>query len=311
MYTQVPKSARATVWGEIPFLWYSSPSIMRHVDPPDFQLPDLRLVEVERLVSHEKEDQRRTDALAKRLSDSGVLRNPPVVAPTPGNEERFVVLDGANRVATVRAAGMPHVAVQVVRYEDHGIRLSTWHHALANFPPEELERALCTITGLERHPEDLSHARALLARREAIAFVAHADGRVLALHGGDTLHDRNAMLNQLVDLYRGLHPYHRVTRDSIDEARTRYPVVTSLVVFPHFQSDEILEVALSGARLPAGITRHVIDWRALRINIPLDVMADRDRSLAAKNEWLAKWMSERVALNAVRFYEESTVLFDE
>jgi hypothetical protein len=55
----------------------------------------------------------------------------------------------------------------------------------------------------------------------------------------------------------------------------------------------------------------VIAWRALRVHLPLDLMADRSRGLAQKNRWLAEWMAERLATNAVRFYEESTVLFDE
>ncbi|HKW52003.1 MAG TPA: hypothetical protein VJQ53_09745 [Candidatus Eisenbacteria bacterium] len=262
------------------------------------------------LVPHEKEDQRRTESLAARLRESGVLRNPPIVTPS-GSDQRFVVLDGANRVSTVRAAGFPHVVVQVVGYEDPGVRLSTWHHALGKVAAEELERALASIPGLESHREDLSHARALLARRESIAFVERADGGVICLHGGPDLHARNALLNAVVDLYRGKHPYHRVTRDSIEEAQARHPDAAALVVFPHFHPEEILEVALGGARLPAGITRHVIAWRALRINMPLDVMADTGRKLPEKQRWLAEWLAERVSQNAVRFYEESTVLFDE
>lgn len=282
---------------------------MPHADPSQFRLPDLRFVAVDLLVPHEQEDQRRTESLAARLRESGTLRNPPIV--TAGPDQRFVVLDGANRVSTVRSAGYPHLVVQAVRYEAPDVRLSTWHHALGAVAAEELERALESIPGLERHREDLSHARAVLARREAIAFVEHADGGVICLHGGHDLHGRNALLNAVVDLYRGKHPYHRVTRDSIEEARARLPDVAALVVFPQFQPEEILEVALGGARLPAGITRHVVAWRALRINLPLDVMADRKRKLEEKQRWLKDWLADRVAQNAVRFYEESTVLFDE
>lgn len=283
---------------------------MPHADPNHFRLPDLRFVAVDLLVPHEQEDQRRTESLAARLRESGLLRNPPIVTPSD-SDQRFVVLDGANRVSTVRAAGFPHVVVQVVRYEEPGVRLSTWHHALGAVAAAELERMLTSIPGLDHHREDLSHARAVLARREAIAFVARADGGVICVHGGHDLHERNALLNAVVDLYRGKHPYYRVTRDSIEEARSRYPDAAALVVFPQFQPEEILEVALGGARLPAGITRHVVAWRALRINMPLDVMADRKQKLEEKHRWLKGWLADRVAQSTVRFYEESTVLFDE
>jgi L-serine kinase (ATP) / ParB family transcriptional regulator, heme-responsive regulator len=283
---------------------------MPHPDSSSFRLPDLRFIAVDLLVPHEKEDRRRTESIAARLGESKTLRNPPVVTRAP-SAERFVVLDGANRVSAVRAAGFPHLVVQVVPYEEPAVRLSTWHHALGKVAAEELERSLASIPGLEPHRENLGHARALLARRESIAFVERAEGGVICLHGGSDLHARNALLNAVVDLYRGKHSYYRVTRDSISEARARHPDAAALVVFPHFHPEEILEVALGGARLPAGITRHVIAWRALRINMPLDVMADRNRKLDEKERWLKEWMAERVAQGSVRFYEESTVLFDE
>lgn len=289
---------------------------MPFTPPADFRVPDLRFLEIERLIPHEREDPKRTRSLEGRLQADAVLRNPPVVAvapqgPGPARSSRFVVLDGANRVSTLRAAGFPHIVAQVVPYEPPGVRLSTWHHALAVDRPEDLDRRLRRISGLTEREQDLSHARALLLRREALAFLVRKDGTVLSLHGGRDVHRKNELLNAIVDLYRGRYAYHRVTRDSIEEARARYPDVTCLVVFPHFLPDEILTVALAGARLPAGITRHVIAWRALRVHLPLELMADRDRSLSQKNRWLAEWMAERMAANAVRFYEESTVLFDE
>ena len=281
-------------------------------DPSTFRLPRLRFLPVEQLVPHEQQDDRRTGALTSRLHESGVLKNPPVVTSAEAlGDPRYVVLDGANRVATLKAAGFPHAVVQIVDYDDPGVRLSTWHHALTHDLEEGFEKSIASIPGLTLRELDLSHARALLARREAIAYLVRAGACVLSLHGGNDLHERNALLNAVVDRYRRRVPYYRVTRDSLDEARARYPDVESLLVFPHFHPEEILEVALSGARLPAGITRHVIAWRALRVNLPLGWMADKERTLEEKNRWLDEWMAERTAGSAVRFYEESTVLFDE
>jgi hypothetical protein len=278
----------------------------------DFRIPDLRVLEVGRLIPHEQEDESRRASLGARLREAGVLRNPPVVTPaSAGRTDRYVILDGANRASTLRSMNAPHIVAQVVRYEDQGVHLSTWHHAIAAGRPKELERALCKIPGVTRKESDLSHARALLARREAIAFLVRLDGPVVSLHGSLELGERNALLNALVDQYRVRYPYHRVTKDSIEDARARHPDVTSLIVFPKFDPEEILKVARSGARLPAGITRHVIPWRALRINLPLDLLKDRTRPLAEKDCWLQSWLAERMERNTVRFYEESTVLFDE
>jgi hypothetical protein len=280
-------------------------------DAPRLRMPDLRFVPVESLVPHEQHDEQRSGPLVRKLRDQAVMRNPPIVAALSHDDPRFVVLDGANRATAARAAGLPHVVVQVVRYEDPGVRLTTWHHALIGLPVPELERTLAGIEGLECAAADLRHAHAVLARREAIAFIAHGTDSAITLSGGGDLHRRNAVLNAVVDAYRQRVRIHRVASDSLVEAQAEHPEVTALVVFPHFEPAEVLELATSGARLPAGITRHVVAWRALRLNVPLDKLADSDRTVEEKNRWLDEWLREKVLQRQVRFYQEPTVLFDE
>ena len=45
--------------------------------------------------------------------------------------------------------------------------------------------------------------------------------------------------------------------------------------------------------------------------MPLERLADPDQTLAEKNRWLAEWLRDKVHQRQVRFYQESTVLFDE
>jgi hypothetical protein len=280
----------------------------------DSRMPDLRFVQVDALIPHERPDEQRMKPLVRKLRDQGVLKNPPIVAPLelePGQPERFVILDGANRAMAARAANLPHLVVQVVRYGDAGVELSTWYHALVGFPHDELGLKLAKIPGLECHSETLPHARAVLARRESLAYVVCGDGGVDTLCGGTDLASRNDLLNAVVDSYRGDTRFLRVTSDSLESAQSRHPDVTALVVFPHFEPDEVIELATSGARLPAGITRHLVRWRALRLCIPLDRLADDQQSLETKNQWLREWVQEKLRQRQVRFYQEPTVLFDE
>jgi hypothetical protein len=202
------------------------------------------------------------------------------------------------------------MVVQVVRYMDPMVQLSTWYHALCGLSRPELEAALDGIDGLVWAPADAMHARAQLARREALATVALPGSATLTVHGGRDIRERNALLNALVDTYRGRH-FYRVTSDSLEDVHSRHPEVVAIMVFPHFEPAEIVELASSGSRLPAGITRHLIRWRALRVNIPLERLADRDCSVEDKNRWLEGWLRDKLSQREVRFYEEPTVLFDE
>lgn len=279
----------------------------------EFELPDLRFVAIERLVPHEQHDDQRAGPLVAKLREQGVLKNPPIVAPMAPDDPRndkYVVLDGANRVTAGQLAGLPHMLVQIVRYDHDSVRLGTWHHALIGPTRADLEALWTGIPGLVREDSEPRHARAVLARREAFAIV-HVDDQTIMLRGGADLHEQNARLNAVVDRYRGRYRFHRVTSDWLGDARGRFPDVTALVVFPRFEQAEILELASSGARLPAGITRHVIPWRALRVNVPLEKLADTTASAAEKDAWFRDWVQQRVATRGVRFYEESTVLFDE
>jgi len=287
---------------------------MRPARPDDFRLPDLRIVPVESLVPHERHDPQRLEPLIRRFREQAVLRNPPVVAALPNSgpgEARWMVLDGANRSTAARAAGLPHLVVQVVRYEEPLVHLSTWHHALSGLPRADFEASCRKIQGLECRKEPILHARAMLARREVLAYAVHLDATATVFRGGHTLEEHNELLNLLVDTYRERVRSYRTSTESFEVARERHPDVTTLIVFPHFEPAEVLELAGSGSRLPAGITRHLVRWRALHLDIPLDRLADESRDLGQKNNWLQEWVQEKWAQRQVRFYEESTVLFDE
>ena len=82
------------------------------------------------------------------------------------------------------------------------------------------------------------------------------------------------------------------------------------MVFPRLTPGDIIATAQSGEKIPTGITRHIIPHRALNINIPLSVLA-ADWSQERKDAWLKKWLMERMAANAIRFYSESTFSFNE
>ncbi|HET7224375.1 MAG TPA: hypothetical protein VFK69_01575 [Candidatus Eisenbacteria bacterium] len=280
---------------------------MTDADPA---LPDLRFVPVESLVPHEWHDEHRFEPLVRRLRDSGVLRNPPVVAAAPDDSGRWVVLDGANRASAIRAAGLPHVVVQVVRYEEPDVRLTTWSHALSGVARAAFQGACARIPGLAARADSLLHARATLARRECVAVATYPGGEATTLQGGADLRERNQLLNGIVDVYRRQR-FHRTASEIPAHVFARHPDVTVLVIFPHFEPSEVLELAISGERLPAGITRHLIRWRALRVNVPLERLADTGATLEQKNAWLAQWLAERATERQVRFYEEPTVLFDE
>jgi hypothetical protein len=276
------------------------------------ETPDLRIVPLGKLVEHEYNDEQRTIPLAKRLQAEGLLKNPPIVAPLEeADDPRYVVLDGANRMTALQMLGYPHSLVQVVDYEDPPVTLSTWHHVVAGIGLDDYVSAIHSIDGLELEPMELLNARAGLARRDLLAYTICADGRVYAARClAHTLHEKNSLLNAMVDTYKSRGRLFRAATDHLHEAHQLYPELTGLVVFPHYEAAEVMTLARDGELLPTGLTRHLIQGRVLRTNYPLSELSTPD-SLAAKNERLQDWMRRKLSSKEIRFYGEATYIFDE
>lgn len=288
---------------------------MRPALPADdsIQAPELRLVRLDHLVEHEFNDVHRTAPLAERLRAEGQLKNPPIVAALDDGDDRYVVLDGANRTMALARLGYEHALVQVVRYEPPTVALTTWHHLICGLDPAAFVAALAAVPGVDLLRIDRLHARAGLARRELLLYVVGADEQVYAARPqlpGLSVHEQNRLLNALVDTYRTSGQLHRLLTDNLKEAVRVYPDVTGLVIFPNYDSAEVLALARDGELLPTGLTRHLIQGRALRTNYPLAELASAD-SLEVKNGRLQAWLSQKLSSKEVRFYGETTFSFDE
>ena len=103
---------------------------------------------------------------------------------------------------------------------------------------------------------------------------------------------------------------HRVSTDELDDLMSYYDNVSGLIVFPPYSPDDILKLAETGARVPTGITRHIISPRALRVNVPMSLLLG-EQSLEEKNTWWHEQLKRKLEANEIRLYQESTYLFDE
>jgi L-serine kinase (ATP) / ParB family transcriptional regulator, heme-responsive regulator len=284
------------------------------IHPSDIaQTPDLRILPLDLLVEHEFNDAQRTAPLAQRLEEEGLLKNPPIVSPLGDDDPRYVVLDGANRTTALMSLGYPHVLVQVVKYVEPTVTLTTWHHLIAEMDPQELTELMEAVDGVDFFPVDYLHARAGLARRECLIYMVRVDGQVFVARPkipGLFVNEQNQLLNALVDTYKDRGRLHRAMTDSLQEAKRMYPDLSGLVVFPNYDPSEVMALAKDGQLLPTGLTRHLINGRVLRVNYPLEELKSGD-PLEEKNRRLREWLQQKMKSKEVRFYGEMTYLFDE
>jgi hypothetical protein len=269
----------------------------------------LRVVRLDDVLLHEQIEKKRVERLIQRLKEDQLLKNPPIASEYNG---KFILLDGATRITALKQIGCRDVVVQVVDYEAPGMVLETWNHMLLDAPVDELFRSLRGVEGLTLDQTGTAGAGAALERRDAIAALLLADGQAYALRaaGDGKLEQQAKLLNRVVAAYEGRGEMYRVAHTDVERLLAEHGRLSALVVFPRYRPDEIRRLALNGAKLPMGVTRHIIPGRALRINIPLDILT-RDEPVEQKNAWLDDWMKARMRERSVRFYQEPVFLFDE
>jgi len=233
------------------------------------------------------------------------------------------VLDGANRSSALANIGSPHVLVQVVEYKSNRVQLLTWHHLITGRDPATFLDEISRVDGLVLQAAPLDVARKALTQRAILAYIVlpapqpgveppvfMVDGTPgTDHHGAET---STALLNEMVNTYKGDPQVviHRVSTDELDDLMSYYDNVSGLIVFPPYSPDDILKLAQTGARVPTGITRHIISPRALRVNAPMSLLLGEE-SLEEKNAWWHEQVKRKLEANEIRLYQESTYLFDE
>jgi hypothetical protein len=266
--------------------------------------PDLRIVPVELLLPHEEHDSQRSLPLIERLRIADLFTNPPMVGPIEGDPDgRYVIMDGANRHYCFQRLGFPYILVQVVPYDSPWLELGVWNHVISDW---HMATFMMQLRGLEAVIVSDS------ALRHPLARLAVPDGRTFYFHTpAEGIHARSAVLREIVRLYQRQASLNRTAQTEPEQVFPDYPLATGLMLFPHYGAHHIMEAALQRAFVPPGISRHIIYGRATRLNFPMHVLQDTTESLELKNERLQQWLYTRFANRQVRYYAESTYVFDE
>jgi hypothetical protein len=272
-------------------------------------LPTLKILPIDRVILHEDHDNSRTQPLVTKLRAQGILRNPPIVMPLTDDSGRYMVLDGANRVTSLREMEFPHIVAQVVEASYPHVNLQTWNHVVWGMSTKTLLNALRKIKGIAL--VKVNSLKSFDAPKYTPLQIRLPDGRFfiveetpsdLATHI-DTLH-------QIVNTYKLRASLDRTSQTLIDSFKKVYPDLTALVIFPRFKIKTVLKLAGQEIVLPTGITRFTISPRALHLNYPLHELSS-GRPIEYKEAYLQHWVEERVKNKGIRHYAEATFLFDE
>ena len=267
----------------------------------------LRVVRADDIVLHEGQDPIVVKKLAERLRTERILRNPPIAAEADG---RYIVLDGATRTGALKFLGLRDTVIQIVDYAARHVCLDSWHHLIQRLAPSDLFDQIAGVDDVTVERVDAKQAEHDLTLHQCLCYVLLRNGATYAVRGGAELETSVHQLNRIVDLYKGKTEVYRAVTTEMGILTREYPDLSLIIVFPRYTPSEVTRLALNGAKLPMGITRHLIGGRAIGVNIPLDRLASGE-TLEEKNAWLRNWLMTRIHERRVRFYQEPVFVFDE
>ncbi|MEH6853550.1 ParB N-terminal domain-containing protein [Priestia megaterium] len=225
---------------------------------------EFKFVPIELVIPHEHICDAHTTEVSKSILNSGYLKHP-IQAIELGN--RFMILDGHHRFNALKSLQVNYIPLQIIKESD--ITLKYWYHTgdfLQNIKFEE-ENYLNTNT---------------------------YTGKFNNLGGKTNLYSRYS--NKLLFIWNLFKQYEDKgyirKHQSEGENWIRYDGVTL---------DDIKKWASRGDVTPPGITRFIINYRILNLNIPLNTLYESDYK---------EWQKVQGKLSKGRLYEECVLHID-
>lgn len=232
-------------------------------------LTSLRRMDINQLYLHEEHEPSRLHRTSQLIQHDGFLRHPVLV--TQMRDGRFLVLDGAHRIGSLKLLGCSQVPVQIARKSD--FRLEAWHHVVgADTGVREIlqDSSLSWLHTEERDGKELADQRA------TIEFVDE-NGRVSLLQTSEQ-QDFLDVWHHVVSTYNQEGAVKRVPAESLqlpDKGMI-------LIKYKAVSFDQLEQVMMEGRILPAGVTRFQVNGRLLNLKVPLRLLHE---NLSDDREW--------------------------
>lgn len=284
-------------------------------EPSIFQeFPTFEIIPIDKAIPHEFHDPSRTPPLIKKLRTSGVMINPPLFSPFDDDSGLYMVLDGANRVFAFKEMGFPHILAQTIPADSDLLKLSSWNHVIWDMATSTLIKSLKVIPNIsliekeEKKENDDMNER---IENSVIASIHTPDDRkFLITTKKKKKNECISIMIAVMNAYKPTARFDRIPLGTIEAVEGLYEDITAIISYPQFHIYEVFEFCKAGILLPSGITRFRITPRVLKINYPLDELAS-EKNLEEKRNNLHTWIQKRLSQKGVRFYAESTLIFDE
>lgn len=269
---------------------------------------ELELLKIKDIRLHETTEFNRLRNVFSRIAGSKYLMNPVIVG---RYDKDLILIDGANRLSTLKEIGCKLAIAQVIDYKNKKIKLKRWHHLVYDF---SINDVISLSNKLKLTHEQVGYIRGSKFMKTNTNCILASDinsEKTILITLPKNFRKLVELLNEFTKFYFKDFVFDRTEEEiKIGELRKFTRHKGTLLEFPHFSKKQIVEIAKNHDRLPAGITRHILENRVLHVKFEIAKLMD-DKSIETKKKELKEYLLNKIDNNKVRQYRESVIVFDE
>lgn len=269
---------------------------------------ELELLRIKDIKLHESTEFNRLRNVFGRIAGSKHLMNPVIVG---RYNKDLILIDGANRLSTLKEIGCKLAIAQVIDYKNNKIKLKRWHHLIYNLDILNII-SFCNKLKLKYTFSGYQESSKLLKKKFNYILASDINSsKTILINLPKNFRQLIEAMNDFTKLYFSDYKFDRTEEEiTIGDLRKYTRKKGVLLEFPYFTKKQIVELANNHDRLPAGITRHILDNRVLHVKYEIAKLMD-DSKLEARRKELKKYLLSKIDNNKVRQYRESVIVFDE
>lgn len=269
---------------------------------------DIRLIKLSDLLLHEATEHVRLDRVLGRISKDKFLNNPVIVGKY---KDKLILLDGANRYSSMTSLGCKLILAQIIDYASPKTKLETWNHIFYDLEMNDI-KFFCDQNKIRYRMVSLKEGKSEMHKKFCCILCSNTFNNENILIKLPSKKDKmvEALSNFTKHFFDKYHFDRSESEIKISDLRKYSRRKGILIIYPHFTKEQIVSLASKGLKIPAGITRHLIQNRVLHLKYELKKLFD-DKDIVKKNDELINSITKKIDGNKVRQYQESVIVFDE
>lgn len=269
---------------------------------------NIDILKIKEIKLHETTETNRLRNIFDRISSSKHLLNPVIVGQY---DDELILIDGANRLSILREIGCKLIIAQVTDYKNKKIKLRNWNHLVYEIGIKDIIE-YCETNNFKYKEITYKEGKEVLKNNlNSILTSDISNGKSLLVTLPKNFNDAIQRLNDFTKFYFNVHSFDRSEEEIKYGDLCKYSRRKGVLVeFFKFKKEQIVKIASSKAKLPAGISRHILDNRVLHVRYEISKLKD-DMNLEDKRKDLHKYLLGKIDTNKVRQYRESVIVFDE